>query len=71
MRDEAKKIYEQLTAGKSIGQIPGNNKTKGRVHKIFHYRKLMDRLIDDMANGNYTLSIYDIQKLLKQKNDGR
>src|SRR3990172_1850394 len=54
MRSEAKKIYEELQAGKTISKIDGNQKTKARVHKIFLYRKLVDALIDDMQKGNYT-----------------
>lgn len=71
MRNESRKIYLELRAGKTIGEIVGNQKTKARVHKMFMYRKLIDALIDDVESGNYTFSTYELQNLLKRKNNSR
>ncbi len=71
MRDEAKKIYKELEAGKSVGQIKANPKTKAKVNKMFLYRQLIDSLIEDIQIGHYTFSTYDIQNMLKRKNKDR
>ena len=70
MRSQAKKIYLELEKGKQISKIKGNPKTKARVNKMFLYRKLMDRILKDIIENNYTLSTYDIQNMLKPKKKG-
>lgn len=66
MRKEAQQILQQLNEGKSISQIEGNAKTKSRIHRIFLYRKAINQLLDDMIEGEYRLSVYELQKIIKK-----
>lgn len=71
MRNEAKQIYDMIASGIPLSEIQANKKTKAKMHRIYLYRKLMEKLIEDISLGRYTLSTPMIEKLLNDKKGGR
>lgn len=66
MRKEAKKVYDQLIAGKKVSEIKAGPHTKASVHKKYLYRKLVNVLFDDLVTGDYYFDVYQIQNMLKE-----
>jgi len=71
MRTEAKRIYDQISQGIPLSEIHANKKTKAKMHRIYLYRQLIGKLIEDISLGRYTLSTPTIEKLLNDKKGGR
>lgn len=71
MRKEAIRVYNELAAGKTVGEIDANPKTKSAVNKKYLYEKLISIMVSDIIKNKYTFSTSDLAKLINKKNQGR
>ena len=71
MRLEARKIYSELIEGKALEKIKGTRHTKNRIYRKYLYGLLVQKLINDMILGKYTLSSRFLKiALFEKKREG-
>lgn len=66
MRDEARRVWEQLEEGILLKDITGSKKTKGRMYRKWLYQKILIIMLTDYVTDRVTLSTPFLKTIEKQ-----